>query len=349
MSQTLESLGWKPVFQQQLDATADAFHVCRITEVQRSGVTILPALPHGFQIPITGRWFNLPADERPALGDWILVDASSGVIERVLERTTVIKRLAPDGEVQVIAANVDTAFVVTSCNQDFSLARIERYLVALMEFDIQPVVVITKADLSADAESYQDQVRQAYRDVMIELVNAKDADTLAGLRAWCGPGQSIALLGSSGVGKSTLVNTLSGGEVQQTSAAREGDDKGRHTTTHRSLHLLPSGAVIVDSPGMREFQVTDAESGVTALFDDIEQLAEGCRFNDCEHASEPGCAVRRAIEQGQLDAARLSNYFKLKREEQINSETVAERHARMRKFGKMVKQHTEKQQKKNQT
>ena len=154
---------------------------------------------------------------------------------------------------------------------------------------------------------------------------------------WCGPGQSLAMLGSSGVGKSTLVDTLSGEEIQLTSGIRDDDAKGRHTTTNRSLHLLSSGAVVVDSPGMRELQLTDVEDGVQALFADVLELAQQCRFNNCQHGSEPNCAVQIAIHHGQLDERRLQNYFKLLREERHNTESVAQRHARARQFNKMVK------------
>ncbi|MFT7653470.1 MAG: ribosome biogenesis GTPase [Candidatus Azotimanducaceae bacterium] len=337
----LESYGWKPVFQQQalqLDAEQKLTPV-RVVEVHRSGLRVAPPLQEHAELPLAGRWFQLPVEGRPTVGDWVLVDAATGAVEHLMTRTSEIKRLSPAGELQMIAANIDTGFVVTSANTDFSLERTERYLTVLVEADIQPVVVITKSDLAEDGMQYVTAIHATHPDVPVELVNALELDSLAGLVAWIGKGQSIALLGSSGVGKSTLVNTMLGSTVLHTQSVRDGDDKGRHTTTHRSLHRLPSGGVILDSPGMREFQITDADRGVSSVFADIESLALTCRFNDCAHNTEPGCAIQAALASGELELRRLKNFFKLKREERVNTETVAERHVRARQFSRQVKNH----------
>jgi ribosome biogenesis GTPase len=333
----LTEIGWKPVFQQQLMAYPEHLQPARVVVVQRTGLTIAPPVNGFDEVVIGGRFYQQEVEARPTVGDWVLVDPETGALEDVLERTSLIKRLSPAGEVQLIAANIDTAFIVTSCNDDFNLARLERYLSVVMEAEIQPVVVLTKIDLTETPDDYLDEARTLGADIPIEAVNALDEESLAGLVGWCGAGQSIALLGSSGVGKSTLVNTLCGTQLQATQTIREDDAKGRHTTTHRSLHKLPQGGVILDSPGMREFQLADAEQGVGTVFADIEELAMGCRFNDCAHGGEPGCAVRAAIEAGRLDERRLESYLKLQREEQYNRETVAERHARARQFSRHVK------------
>lgn len=335
----LVRFGWKPVFQQAMFEYGEHLSPVRVTEVHRSGLRVAPPLTAFDELPLAGKWFQLPPEERPTVGDWLAVDSENGSIAGILPRISEIKRVSPGGDVQMIAANIDTAFVVTSANNDFNRGRIERYLAVLLEADIQPVVVITKVDLAAAPEVYAEAVKEVRRDVPIELVNAHEAADLTGLLGWAGPGQSVALLGSSGVGKSTLVNTMLGESVQQTREARSADDKGRHTTTHRSLHQLPSGGVILDSPGMREFQITDADSGVSHVFEDIETLATQCRFNDCHHASEPGCAVQAAIAAGTLEQRRLISYFKLQREDRFNTESIAERHARVRQFGKQVKAH----------
>lgn len=337
--EALTELGWKNAFTQEVLEHPDHLEPCRVIEVQRTGLTVAPSVADQATFVLGGRWYNLTPDERPTVGDWILIDPESQAVEACLTRVSLIKRLSPAGEVQPIAANIDTAFLVTSCNADFSLARIERYLTVLRQEDIQPVVVLTKVDLVDDAENYVSEVQTLGSDIIVEAVNALVPDEVNRLAGWCGPGQSIALLGSSGVGKSTIVNTLSGSIVQETQAAREGDDKGRHTTTSRSLHRLPAGGVILDSPGMREFQIADVDVGVQSVFEDIELLAQECKFNDCGHNSEPGCAVQAAIDAGELEQRRLESYFKLQREDQYNSETIAERHARTRAFSKMVKAH----------
>ncbi|XOV85704.1 MAG: ribosome small subunit-dependent GTPase A [bacterium] len=311
----------------------------RVIAVQRTGLTVAPAAGSHTFISVAGRFFMQDPEERPTVGDWVAIDPTSGSLEVLLERLSLIKRLSPgtSGEIQLIAANIDTAFLVTSANADFNLARLERYLSVVMEADIQPVIVLTKTDMTDTVETYIDEARKLGSHIPIEAVNALDSATLQGLLGWCETGQSIALLGSSGVGKSTLVNTLAGEQLQVTRAAREEDDKGRHTTTHRSLHKLPSGGVILDSPGMREFQLADAEQGLGSLFADIEALGERCRFNDCRHRAEPGCAVQQAIAAGDLEQRRLDSYFKLQREDLYNRETLAERRARYRQFAKTVK------------
>ena len=342
MDVTLEQVGWKPVFAQQLGQLDARLQPTRVIAVHRTGLSIAPEVDGFSDIPVGGRWFALPVDERPTVGDWVLVDPQTGSLKVILERTSIIERLAPSGELQLIAANIDTAFLVTSCNEDFSLARLERYLTAVLDAGIQAVVVLTKADLVDAVDEYVDQVRSLGADLPIYAVNALDAVDVEALSAWATRGQSIALLGSSGVGKSTLVNTMIGENVQLTRAAREDDAKGRHTTTHRSIHMLPQGGVILDSPGMREFQLANVEQGVASAFSDVAELASQCRFNDCGHESEPGCAVRAAIAASELDERRLHSYFKLLREEQFNTESIAERHARMRAFGKKVKAHKKK-------
>ncbi|MEZ5558975.1 MAG: ribosome small subunit-dependent GTPase A [Pseudomonadales bacterium] len=347
MTPTLRALGWSAFFQQQLDPDEAATLVpARVVAVERSGLTL--QFDGGeVTVPLGGRWFQLEAEDRPTIGDWVLLNARRDTVERLLGRKSLLKRVAAGraSEVQLLAANVDTVFLVTSCNEDFNPSRLERYLALALDSGVQPVVVLTKRDLTTVPEDFVAAVRRLSRDVPVELVDARDPVSLAGVRAWCGEGQTVALLGSSGVGKSTLVNSLSGDSVQLTQDIREDDAKGRHTTTSRSLHRLPDGGLIVDSPGMRELALGDVEEGVRALFEDIDALAARCRFRDCAHQGEPGCAVRAAIEAGELDERRLDSYRKLQREEAYNSESIAERHARVRAFSRMVKQHQKTSQK----
>lgn len=337
---SLADLGWSPVFQQQLVLEdLQTLTPARVFAVQRSGLRLV--FEGGeIEVPLGGRWFQGSSEERPTVGDWVLIDRARGAIERLLERKSLLKRMSVSrpGDVQLIAANVDVLFLVSSCNDEFSLSRMERYLALALEAGVQPVIVLTKADQADDPESYREAAAGLGHDVVVELVNALDPATLEGLRSWCRRGQTVALLGSSGVGKSTLINSLAGRDIQITGDVREEDAKGRHTTTHRSLHLLPGGGLLLDSPGMRELGILDADSGLASAFEDVESLAARCRFNDCAHRSEPGCAVRAAIAAGVLDERRLESYRKLRREELYNTETVAERHSRVRQFGRMVKQ-----------
>ncbi|MEZ5549638.1 MAG: ribosome small subunit-dependent GTPase A [Pseudomonadales bacterium] len=336
----LSLLGWSSFFRQQLTLEEVETGVpARVFEVHRSGL-VLRYAGGETDVPLGGRWFQGGAEERPTVGDWLLLEADRRTILRLLDRSSLIKRMSVSkpGEVQLIAANVDTLLLVTSCNADFNPSRLERYLALAHEARVQPVVVLTKADLSSDTDSYQDAARLLGSDLVVEVVNALAPETLAPLRSWCRPGQTVALLGSSGVGKSTLINSLAGVRLQDTGEVREADAKGRHTTTHRSLHLLPGAGMLLDSPGMRELGITDVQAGLASTFEDVASLASACRFANCAHLSEPGCAIRAAIEEGRLDARRLDSYRKLRREELYNSETVAERHARVRQWSKKVKQ-----------
>ena len=315
----------------------DAF-VARVIGVERTGLTIAPEGLLGIdQVPLSGRWFRGDEETRPTIGDWVVVDALTGTLLDLLPRRSLIKRVNPLGALQLIAANVDTALLVTSCNADFSPERLERYLSVVMEADIQPLLVLTKTDLIDDASVYGEVLTERFPDIPQVLLNALEASAVASLEPWCAPGQTLALLGSSGVGKSTLVNSLLGGEVQTTAAIREEDGKGRHTTTNRSLHRLPQGGVILDSPGMRELQLAEAEEGLDQLFADVEALAAMCRFNDCSHAGEPGCAIAAALQAGELDHERLTSYLSLKTEEIRNRESLAARRSRDRAFGKKVR------------
>ena len=334
-----EGLGWSPFFANQLALEElETVSPARVIAVQRSGI-VLSDGDAEFRLPLGSSWFSGNPVDRPTAGDWLLVDLSTGKAVRLLERKSLLKRLAsgPGVDVQLIAANVDTIFVVTSCNDEFNESRLERYLALASDSGAEPVVVLTKQDIADDPHDYADRVRALSTRVAVELVNALDTSTLDGVRAWCRSGQTVALIGSSGVGKSTLVNTLTGRKAQLTSGIREQDARGRHTTTSRSLHRLDDGALLLDVPGLRELGMVALDQGLSGVFDDIASFATRCRFADCGHEAEPGCAVRDAIEAGELDERRFRNYQKLLREEARNSATIAQRNQQQRKFGKQVK------------
>lgn len=327
-----EGLGWSPHFQQQL--SLEEYEQCRPGRILQQHKSQL-------QVATEGGLVDLPmSSTMPAVvvGDWLLLD-KEGHYLRLLDRFSLFSRKAAGSKVQtqLIAANVDTAFVVTSLNQDFNLSRVERYLTLVHEAGVEPVVVLTKADLSDDVESSVKAVQSLNPMLMVEAVNALAVDSVAKLAPWCGEGKTVLFLGSSGVGKSTLVNTLMGETIQVTSGIREDDSKGRHTTTGRSLHPLPSGGLLLDTPGMRELQLADVEGGLEKTFSDISALAQSCRFADCSHVSEPGCAILAALESGDLDHRRMENYRKIMREQQINSATLAEKRSRDKALGKFYR------------
>lgn len=325
----LAQLGWNPFFAAQVAPEESVgFESARVISVHRGRVTVSG---EGFEDSIPS---SLPAprdaEDRPTVGDWLLVDRTSRTIARILERTSLFKRPAPGDErrVQLIAANVDTLFIVTACQQDFNVARLERYLVLAREVGVRPVVVLTKADLSPAPERLVEAARALQSDLRVELVDGRAPASVARLRNYCGVGQTVALVGSSGVGKSTLVKTLTGSTSIATQAVREDDGKGRHTTTVREMYRLEEGGWLVDTPGMRELQMSEVSSGVTEVFDDVTNVALECRFSNCTHVAEPGCAINAAMAAGELDPARVARWRKLAHEDAVNSGAAAVRRSR---------------------
>lgn len=331
MHYTLKDLGWSDFFAQQLGAMPLA-QPFRISAVHRDR---LAALGPSGEASLTTPAQSSTGDY--AVGDWVLADTSNQISQR-LDRQTLIQRrgAGTDARIQLIAANVDVLFIVTSCNDDFNVPRLERYLALAYEAGCFPVILLTKADLCDDPQVYSDQITQAAPSVPVLCLDGKDMTDLQKVADWCRPGQTGAFLGSSGVGKTTLANGLTNEEAA-TGAIRKDDSKGRHVTTSRALKRMLNGGWIIDTPGMRALRIVDVEAGVSQLFDDIEQLALSCRFSNCQHDVEPGCAIQGAIAAGDLAPERLTRWRKLVLEDQRNSETVAQSHARDRGFGKMVR------------
>ncbi|MFT4999923.1 MAG: ribosome biogenesis GTPase [Paracoccaceae bacterium] len=328
---SLNDLGWSNFFLSQLTVEElDAQLPLRVSEVHRNAVET-EGEAGALRVPNTGEM----VDQGVAVGDWLLCDSQSQRPTRILDRKSVLHRrgAGDDPSTQLIAANIDTLFIVSSCNSDFNPSRLERYLALALQADVEPVLVLTKADLCENPASYMDRAKTLLRNVSVELVNAKSAATIEQLMPWCGIGQTVALLGSSGVGKSTITNALTGAELL-TQDIREDDAKGKHTTTSRSMHAIKGGGWLIDTPGMRALRMLDVREGVDALFEDVSELAGQCRFNDCAHETEPGCAIQNAIASGALDPARLDRWLKLSREDVRNSDTVAQSHKRSRKLEK---------------
>lgn len=260
-------------------------------------------------------------EDYPAVGDWVIlkarVEEGKGTIYSVLPRFSKFSRKAAGrtSEEQIVAANVDTVFLVNSLNEDLNLRRIERYLLLTWESGANPVIVLSKADLCENIDEKLAEVESiAFGGVPVIPISSETKNGLEQLEAYLQPGKTIALLGSSGVGKSTLTNRLLGDEKQLVQEIRIEDGKGRHTTTHRELIQLPNGSVLIDTPGMRELQLWESSDGLSETFSDIDELADTCRFRDCRHKDEPGCAVLRAIDEGTLASDRLVSYIKLQKE-----------------------------------
>jgi ribosome biogenesis GTPase len=330
--ESLQRLGWRPFFQSQVAPDSELLPA-RVLNVHRGRIEVAHDDGHAV-VELSGKSANIAI----AVGDWVLLNADGPKVDRVLNRFGLFQRRAAgtNSDVQLIAANVDTLFIVTSANRDFNIARLERYLAIAHDAGAFPVIVITKADRVDSVSDFVSQASALSPGVLVEALDARSPDDVEVLLPWCESGQTVALLGSSGVGKSTLVNTLTG-DHQVTKEVREDDQRGRHTTTSRSMHRLPQGGWLVDTPGMRELQLVDIGDALDNVFAEVAALASQCRFSDCSHESEPGCAVRAAIEAGALDAERLRRYRKLLSEDRRNTETVAERRSRDKNFGKMIK------------
>lgn len=320
MNEVLSSMGWSErLHEAWVSCTREGMVPGRVVRAERERFVVWTE--HGERPATLGgrlRHEALDAADLPVVGDWVALslDGESGVVRRLLPRWSVFVRKAAGtgARAQLVAANVDAVFLVLAMNGDFNLRRLERYLAAAWESGAEPVVVLTKRDLALDPDALTDAARAAAPGASVVAVSAPRGDGLDALAVHLRAGATVALIGSSGAGKSTLLNALAGAEVMSTGGLRERDERGRHTTTHRELVRLPSGALLIDTPGMRELGMWEVDEGVSLAFDDVAALAEECRFRDCAHAGEAGCAVAEALAEGALSEARFASYQKLARE-----------------------------------
>lgn len=312
----MRNLGWNSFFGENFREYAVEYEPGRISQVNKSGCKVY--LQQGeVKARVSGR--QRRDGHYPAVGDWVAVfrDASgTSTIHAILPRSSKISRKDAgrvSGE-QIIAANVDIAFIMTSLNRDLNLRRLERYLAAVLQSGVEPVILLNKCDICDDIDAKIGEVREIAAGVPVHALSATEGLGMQQIGEYLREGRTAVLLGSSGVGKSTLINALQGRERLKVREVREEDSRGRHTTTVRQMILLDRGGVIIDNPGMRELQLWDAGAGLENTFRDIEELAAQCRFSDCRHETEPGCMISKAIAEGQLSKSRFDGYLKLQRE-----------------------------------
>jgi ribosome biogenesis GTPase len=326
----MADLGWNDFFEQHFEPFGDHGLIpARVAQEHRQHYVVYCERGQ-MQAEVSGK-FRHEAGSRegfPAVGDWVAASVRPGepkaIIHAILPRRSCFSRKAvlsggmPDTggrtEQQVVAANLDAVFLVSGLDGEFNLRRIERYLSVAWESGTAPVVVLNKADVCDDVERHVREAASIAPGVPVHTISAAQNEGLAVFRQYLSSGKTGAFLGSSGVGKSTIINALLGAERLRVTPVRDYDKKGRHTTSGRELFLLPTGGVVIDTPGMRELAMWNDQDGLSRTFDDVEELARGCRFRDCRHQGEPGCAVKTAIEEGRLDAGRLVSYLKLKKE-----------------------------------
>lgn len=352
----LEQLGWSDTFAHSFAPYRErGFTVGRVAIAHRNHYLLYTAAGE-LTADITGklRYHAAGPQDLPVVGDWVAIGTQptekQATIHAVLPRKSKFSRKTAGSktEEQLVAANIDTVFLVVGLDGDFNLRRIERYLILAWESGATPVIVLNKVDLCPEIDRCLAEVETVALGVPIVSLSAINRQGLEALQTYLLPSCTVALLGSSGVGKSTLTNQLKGKAVQAVQPVRRGDDRGKHTTTHRELFLLPTGSLIMDTPGMRELQIWAGDEALDETFADIEQLAQQCRFRDCQHTNEPGCAVQQALDDGSLSSSRLLNYQKLHRElnyltrRQDQQANLAEKE-RWKKIHKALRQHKKRQ------
>ena len=342
---TLEDLGYNDKIEKfRIEHDLNRFEVGRVISEHRERY-IVRTIKGEFEAEITGnmRFTAKSREDFPAVGDWVALtthDLDFAIIHNILPRSSIIKRQAVGqfGEVQIIATNIDYAFLVQATDRDFNINRLERYLTICYSAKVKPVIVLTKTDLTDDLRINEilNSIKARIKNVPVIPVSNETKNGYEAIHAFIEQGKTYCMLGSSGVGKSTLLNNLSGESLMRTDIISQSTNKGKHVTSHRELIILENGGILIDNPGMREVGIADSAGGLETTFDRIVRLSKNCKFKDCTHTTEIGCSVIEAVEKGEIDKASYENYLKMEREKIHFELTIAEKRKKDKKFGKMV-------------
>ncbi len=343
----IEKLGFDSWFKDKVDLSkTDNFKIVRIISISKNSFVVSNAVKDIYA-ELTGKFlFNSDSSlNLPAVGDWVYAqlfdDDSLAIIHDILPRKSLLKRKAPGKKVdyQLIAANIDTAIIMQSLDSNFNLRRLERYLVMINEGRITPAVFLSKSDLISkeETEKKKDEIRDILPDISIAVFSNNSSGDIENIKTFFSPYKTYCLLGSSGVGKTTLLNNLIHQDLYKTQPIREKDGRGKHTTTKRELIILENGAIIIDNPGMRELGVISNESGLGSTFNEIDELSAHCRYKDCTHTVETGCAVLGAVERGEISEERYNNFIKIYKESLYNEMSYVDKREKHKKFGKHIR------------
>jgi len=342
----LEDLGYNDKLEEfRSEQKLDNFEIGRIIAEHKERYTI-KTVKAEFEAEITGnmRFSAVSREDFPAVGDWVALttyDSDFAVIHKILPRFSIIKRQAVGqfGEVQIIATNIDYAFLVQAVDRDFNINRLESYLTICYSSNVSPIIVLSKTDLINEQRINEilDSIKLRIKNVPVIAISNETQNGYEAIKKTIEKGKTYCMLGSSGVGKSTLLNNLSGKSIMRTDTISQSTNKGRHVTSHRELIILENGGILVDNPGMREVGIADTTSGLETTFDKIVSLSQNCKFKDCTHSNETGCSVIEAVEKGKIDKASYENYMKMEREKAHFESSVVERRKKDKDFGKMIK------------
>lgn len=352
---TLEELGYNKKFEAfRIEQNLNVFEIGRIIAEHKERFTV-KTIQGEYEAEITGnmRFSAVSREDFPAVGDWValsIYDTESAIIHKILPRFSIIKRQAVGqfGEIQIIATNIDYALIVQAVDRDFNINRLERYLTICNSSKVSPIILLSKIDLIDENRTFEilENIKVRIKNVPIIAISNESQDGYDKIKTIIEKGKTYCMLGSSGVGKSTLSNNLSGKSLMRTDTISQSTNKGRHVTSHRELIILENGGILIDNPGMREVGIADSTSGLEITFDLIVRHSQNCKFKDCTHTNEKGCSVIEAVEKGEIDSASYENYLKMEREKAHFESSVVDRRKNDKDFGKMIKNY-KKDMKKN--